>query len=75
MTQTYPLPVADMTPANANYAKPRYNTPADWAGGAYGDDVDTLSANVSLANASGGAAAADYTPRHQAGRASPSRTP
>jgi hypothetical protein len=69
MTQTYPLPVADMTPANANYAKPRYNTPGDWAGGAYGDDVDTLSANVSLASASGGAAAADYTPRHQSGRA------
>jgi hypothetical protein len=71
MGQRYPLPVADMTPANANYAKPRYGTAgaADWAGGSYGDDIDTATAAVALASASGGAAAADYVPRHQSGRA------
>jgi hypothetical protein len=71
MGQRYPLPIPSDAPANANYAKPRYGTAgaADWTGGSYGDDIDAATAAVALASASGGVAAADYAPRHQAGRA------
>jgi len=71
MGQRYPLPIPSDAPVNANYAKPRYGTAgaADWAGGSYGDDIDTATAAVALASASGGVASADYVPRHQSGRA------
>jgi hypothetical protein len=38
----YPLPItpAMLAPANANAAKPRYDTSADWNMGASGNDVD-----------------------------------
>lgn len=66
MGQTYPLPIttAMLTPANENVAKPRAIA-ADWVQGAFGDDVDTASASVAVASASGAAPAADYTPRDQ----------
>jgi len=57
---------ADLTPANANIGKPRYTSMTDWAGGATGDDVSQATAVVALANSSGGAPAADYSPRTQA---------
>ena len=69
MTQTYPLPIPSDVSSNALADRPRYGTPGDWAGGAYGDDVNTATATVSLASDSGAAAAADYVPRHQSGRA------
>jgi IPT/TIG domain len=71
MTQTYPLPFPGDASASAISDRPRYGVAgaADWAGGAYGDDIDTATAIVALASASGAAAAADYAPRHQAGRA------
>lgn len=67
MTQTLPAPItaAMLTPANANVGKPRYNGMTDWAGGNYGDDVTYASATVALANSSGGANEAAYTPRTQ----------
>jgi hypothetical protein len=71
MVQTLPNPItaAMLAPANANAGYPRYNTPGDWSGVAYGDDVDVATANVALATASGAAAYPDYTPRHQAAKA------
>ena len=71
-----PLPVTTaMTAlANPNVGKPRYNTLADWAGGvALGEDPGLpvaanqafRSASVAIANRSGGADEADYTPRNQ----------
>lgn len=69
MGQTYPAALPDITPANALFARPRYGTAGDWAVGTYGDDVDQATATASLASASGGAAAADFAPRHQAGKA------
>jgi hypothetical protein len=71
MGQKYPLPItaAMLASANSNADKPRYSTMADWAGGVKGDDVDTATATVALANSSGGAAEANYTPRTQAQKA------
>src|SRR5262245_25195126 len=75
MGQTMPLPITAAMLATANAAneqKPRYGAAGatDWAGGLKGDDQDNATALVSLANDSGGAAsAADYSPRHQAQRA------
>jgi hypothetical protein len=72
MGQTYPLPITAAMLATANAAnegKPRYSTMADWAGGLKGDDVDQATATVSIANDSGGANEADYTPRTQAAKA------
>jgi IPT/TIG domain len=71
MAQTLPNPItaAMLTPANANAGYPRYNTPGDWSGAVYGDDVDSAKANVALATASGAAAYPDYAPRHQTAKA------
>jgi len=63
--------IGDLTDANPNAAKPRY-TPAgaaDWAGGAYGDDVAQAQATVALADKNGGPAQANYGPRNQGDRA------
>ena len=65
----FPPRTATMAPANAEHAKPRYSTMADWAGGTFGDDVDKATAAASIANSSGGANEADYAPRTQAARA------
>lgn len=62
---TLPAAVGDLTLANANASKPRYNSMADWAEGNVGDDVTFNTACVALANASGGAPAAQYVPRTQ----------
>jgi len=60
--------IGDLTDANPNAAKPRY-TPAgaaaDWAGGAYGDDVAQAQATVALADKNGGPNQANYGPRNQ----------
>jgi IPT/TIG domain-containing protein len=68
MAQRYPLPItpAMLAPANQNIGKPRASTMADWGGGATGDDIDTASATVTLATASGAAPYPDYLPRTQA---------
>jgi hypothetical protein len=70
MGQTYPLPITNamLAPANENAAKPRL-LPADYVGGAFGDDIDTASAAVAVAQASGAAPTADYGPRTQADKA------
>jgi hypothetical protein len=78
MGQTFPAPIASATlvVANANFDKPRYTAAgaADWAGGVVVGEDPGLShaanqaartANAALANASGGAARADYAPRTQ----------
>src|SRR5580765_4570797 len=71
MAQTLPNPItaAMLTPANPAAGYPRFNTPGDWSGAVYGDDVDAAKANVALATASGAAAYPDYTPRHQTAKA------
>jgi hypothetical protein len=66
-----PLTGTMLTDANPNEAKPRYTAAAqatDWAGGARGDDVDTSTAAVALANSSGAANEANYAPRTQAAK-------
>lgn len=80
MAQTLPNPItaAMVTPANANVTKPRYDSMTDWAGGGAGADpgrpdavnaaISSSRAAVALANSSGGAAEADYTPRTQNAR-------
>ena len=68
MTQRYPLPVADMTPANQNAAKPRYSgagVAGDWAGGATGNDVNAATASVAVVNAASGTPTAAYAPTSQ----------
>jgi IPT/TIG domain-containing protein len=71
MGQTMPGPItaAMLAVANANCDRPRYSTMADWAGGVKGDDVDTRTATVALATASGAAPYPDYAPRTQAAKA------
>src|SRR5262245_2299294 len=73
----YPTVGVDPTTANAaNEGKPRYSSMTDWAGGVKNGEDPRLpiaaagtmtfnTATVSLATDSGGAAAADYTPRTQ----------
>src|SRR5262245_37319855 len=72
----YPTGVVVPVNANVNEAKPRYNSMTDWAGGARGGEDPGLptaapgsltfnTATVSIANDSGGANEADYTPRTQ----------
>ncbi len=68
MTQRYPLPVADMTLANPNAAKPRYSgagVAGDWAAGAVGNDVNIATATVALANAASATPTSAYTPTTQ----------
>jgi hypothetical protein len=65
----FPPRTASMVDANANEAKPRYDSMTDWTGGATGDDTDQATATVALARSDGGAAEADYTPRTQAAKA------
>jgi hypothetical protein len=68
MTQRFPLPVADMTLANANAAKPRYSgagVAGDWSGGATGNDVNAAAANVSLARSGSANTDPAYTPVNQ----------
>lgn len=71
MAQTLPNPItaAMLAPANAAAGYPRYNTPGDWSGATYGDDVDQATANVALARQDGSANGPDYTPRTQAAKA------
>jgi hypothetical protein len=65
----FPPRTASMTDANANEAKPRYDSMTDWTGGAKGDDIDVATATVALARGDGGANEADYSPRTQAAKA------
>src|SRR4249920_373667 len=65
----FPAPVANMADANPNEARPRHNSMTDWAGGVVGDDTDIATATVALARSDGGANEPDYTPRHQAAKA------
>lgn len=67
MGQRYPLPItqAMLADSNANEGKPRYDSMTDWAGGNVGDDVTYASACVALADGSGRAPGAAYTPRTQ----------
>jgi len=71
MGQRYPLPITTtmLAKANVNEGKPRYNTPADWIGGVKGDDVNTATAAVAVANRDGDIAEVDYGPRTQAAKA------
>jgi hypothetical protein len=68
MTQRYPLPVADLTLANPNAAKPRYSGPGvagDWAAGAVGNDVNVATATVALARSGSANTDPAYTPTTQ----------
>lgn len=71
MTQTMPLPItaAMVALANPNAGRPRYNTPADWAGGVSGDDVAVSTANVAIGRACDSGSNPDYTPRTQVQKA------
>jgi len=46
----YPLPItpAMLLPANENVTKPRYNTPADWSMGAFGNEEDIATRTVPI---------------------------
>ena len=73
MTQRYPLPItpAMLQPANPNLDKPRYSgggVAGDWAGGAFGNDVNAASANVAVVNAASGTPVAAYAPTNQVAR-------
>jgi hypothetical protein len=71
MTQTMPLPItaAMLALANPNAGRPRYNTPADWAGGVSGDDVAVSTANVAIGRACDSGSNPDYAPRTQVQKA------
>jgi hypothetical protein len=84
MTQTYPLPFPGDAKANPVVDRPRYGTAGDWAVGVIGFDpgrpdkptnTSFAKATVALASASGGAAAADYTPRDQNAKLLPAAAP
>lgn len=57
----YPLPITNamLALANTNAALPRYGTAGDWSMGVTGNDVDTATRSVPIAQASG---AANFTP-------------
>jgi hypothetical protein len=63
----YPLPITNamLTPANANAAKPRYDTPGDWAQGAVGNEANVATASVALANAASAVPTTAYAPTTQ----------
>jgi len=65
MTQKLPLVLPSTVRANENEAKPRYNTPADWTGGAYGNEQDVATASTPVVSRASAAAGTIYTPRAQ----------
>jgi len=67
MTQRYPLPLtaAMLAKANENEAKPRYNTPADWTGGVFGNEQDVATASTPVVSSASAAAGTVYVPRAQ----------
>src|SRR5262245_50058241 len=63
-----PVTVAMLTPSNINFAVPSHRsmTP-DWAGGAFGNDIDTSTATATIRSAAP-TTVSDYVPRTQYGK-------
>ena len=66
----YPLPItpAMLLPANQHIAKPRYDTGADWSGGATGNQEDVATATSAIVDATG-VAVGPYAPKTAAAKA------
>lgn len=60
-----PITAAMLTPANANHAKPRYDTPADWSMGADGNEVDVATRSEPVVGSDSAATVTPYPIRTQ----------
>jgi hypothetical protein len=74
MTQKLPLPLtaAMLAKANVNEAHPVYTgagVATDWSGGVAGNEQDTATANVAIANSATAGVGTIYVPRYQAEKA------
>jgi len=67
----YPLPItpAMLTPANENILKPRYDTPADWSMGVYGNEEDIATLSTPVVGKDSAFTSTPYPIRTQAGKA------
>jgi IPT/TIG domain-containing protein len=67
----YPLPItpAMLLPANENITKPRYNTPADWSMGAFGNEEDIATRTTPVVGPDSTQTFTPYPIRTQAGKA------